>query len=407
MKQLTRVRVAIQARACRTDKSKLSLFLRVFPVGFADKDFIVSSRIHVDANKWNAVTKQAKGSSLESQRVNSELRKLQDDVHSCFDSYVKTVKTPIMSRFKQYIDSAMFKKGETKSDIMNVSDLFEHYVDMNGHKLGYKRKLRYSRVKQMVDSYNVSIFSTTNVSLDSLSVEWWKGFEKHVTTSYNLMPSTIRGYLKVLKAAVNNAHATGKLVSNPFTFCKIPRVVERPRHLKPQELEKLKRFKTSNAALALTVDVFLFATYTGLSYSDLKSLKKSHIKLNAQGSYYIERIRVKTSVEYTAPIGKYAASILEKYRNDVRLEGTGLCLPVPNLNTYNKLLKLAAAYCQIDTVLSSHVARHTFATSVWLENGGSLEALKSILGHSKIETTERYGKMRNDRVFQEAIGVFG
>ena len=48
-----------------------------------------------------------------------------------------------------------------------------------------------------------------------------------------------------------------------------------------------------------------------------------------------------------------------------------------------------------------HMTRHEFACS-WLEAGGSLEALRQILGHSTVRTTERCGRISDDMVLREA-----
>ena len=62
--------------------------------------------------------------------------------------------------------------------------------------------------------------------------------------------------------------------------------------------------------------------------------------------------------------------------------------------------------CGINKNLTSHVARHTFATTNWLNNGGTLESLQSMLGHSKIQTTEIYGQITDEKVKSEASLVF-
>ena len=48
-----------------------------------------------------------------------------------------------------------------------------------------------------------------------------------------------------------------------------------------------------------------------------------------------------------------------------------------------------------------HMARHTFATTVALANGISMETLMMILGHTKISTTQHYGKVMNQQVINE------
>lgn len=45
-----------------------------------------------------------------------------------------------------------------------------------------------------------------------------------------------------------------------------------------------------------------------------------------------------------------------------------------------------------------HVRRHTFATTVYLCNGGTIEALSKILGHKHISTTQIYAVVTNKMV---------
>ena len=47
------------------------------------------------------------------------------------------------------------------------------------------------------------------------------------------------------------------------------------------------------------------------------------------------------------------------------------------------------------------MARHTFATTVTLSNGISIETVGKMLGHRKMSTTQIYAKVLDEKVFDE------
>jgi site-specific recombinase XerD len=69
----------------------------------------------------------------------------------------------------------------------------------------------------------------------------------------------------------------------------------------------------------------------------------------------------------------------------------------------NAHLKKIAGTCEIIEELTFHIARHTFATTVPLNNGVSMETVSKMLGHSSIRQTQHYAKMQNYKVSQDVL----
>ena len=64
----------------------------------------------------------------------------------------------------------------------------------------------------------------------------------------------------------------------------------------------------------------------------------------------------------------------------------------------NLYLKEIARICRIDRPLVFHQARHTYATEITLSHGVPLETVSRMLGHSRIETTQIYAKVTDDKI---------
>jgi len=64
----------------------------------------------------------------------------------------------------------------------------------------------------------------------------------------------------------------------------------------------------------------------------------------------------------------------------------------------NAYLKEIADLSGIKKILTTHLARHTFATTVTLSNGVSIESVSKMLGHKNLRTTQHYAKILNRKV---------
>ena len=138
------------------------------------------------------------------------------------------------------------------------------------------------------------------------------------------------------------------------------------RYLGREDLELLKEFKGTEKQERVR-DCFLFQCYTGIAYQDMADLRQEDLVIH-NGTPFIILNRVKTGEESAVPILPQAHSIIEKYRNE---DKRAKMLPVTTNQHMNRVLKDIRTALQMKQELTTHVARHTFATTVTLEKRGA------------------------------------
>ena len=81
--------------------------------------------------------------------------------------------------------------------------------------------------------------------------------------------------------------------------------------------------------------------------------------------------------------------------------GAFALIPISSNQKVNAYLKEIADLCRIQKNLTYHLARHTFATTITLSKGVSMESVSKMLGHTKITTTQIYARILNSKVKEE------
>ncbi|MGN7988740.1 site-specific integrase [Pedobacter sp. 22226] len=169
-------------------------------------------------------------------------------------------------------------------------------------------------------------------------------------------------------------------------------------YLTQEEVDKIIAKEFTIGRLQQVRDIFIFCCFTGLSYADVKKLKRSEIALGIDGEKWIFTKRQKTNTFSHIPILPNAFDILRRYKDNPECENRDLVLPVLSNQKMNAYLKEIADVCCINKHLTFHMARHTFATTVTLSNGVPIETVSKILGHTALKTTQHYAKVLDIKI---------
>lgn len=202
----------------------------------------------------------------------------------------------------------------------------------------------------------------------------------------------------VLKHIVSIARNDGRLPFNPFAgYINSPESVDRG-YVTKEEIHTIMNTKMPDKTHELVRDLFLFSTFTGLAYSDVKNLTEDNLQTFFDGNLWIISRRKKTNTESNIRLLDVPKCIIEKYKGMTR---DNKVFPMPSNTTCNKILKTIAKLCGIKTYLTYHVARHSAATTILLSNGVPIETVSRLLGHTNIKTTQIYAKITAQKISQD------
>lgn len=245
-------------------------------------------------------------------------------------------------------------------------------------------------------------YKVKDIPVNEIDVEMLKKYQHYLMTVRHNNNNTTVKYLRNLGKVLNMAVSRKLITNSPLEELKLKIEAVDKGFLNKNELSKLATKEFEVTRLEQVRDVFLFCCYTGLAYVDVHSLTANDI-VEEEDRLWIRKARHKTNVMCHIPIIKPAREILDKYA--LLAQATGKLLPVLSNQKMNAYLKEIAAIVGIDNDLTTHLARHTFATTVTLANHVSIENVSKMLGHSSIRMTQHYARILDASIEKEMLNV--
>jgi len=241
-----------------------------------------------------------------------------------------------------------------------------------------------------VEKYMCRYFTGMLGTIDGDSIRRYRlWLEKQPVGDGKLMPNSVQRILSDLRAFLNWCVETARIERSPFPKRVLPKVEEQtPKTLTDTEVEAVLKVSGPHGL------VIRLGLATGLRWSDLCSVEAKHMKRNPDG-WFVEVVADKTGKVVRPPVTDEA--LVEEVRQRV-----GRLVPYSSKSTgsFNRAVRRQSGVQGFHV----HRLRHTFACR-YLERGGQLAALKEILGHASIRTTERYAKLLQKAVQKDAKRV--
>ncbi|NVN97624.1 site-specific integrase, partial [Candidatus Nomurabacteria bacterium] len=256
---------------------------------------------------------------------------------------------------------------------------------------------RYKTCYKHLESFIAWKYKRSDMDLNEITPMFVNNLEFYLKTERKCCNNTAIKYIKNFKKIVRIAIANGWMKMDPFRNVKFHLDEVDMAFLSQKELVKLMEKQFDIERVQQVKDVYLFCCFTGLAFIDVYNLKYSNIE-DKDGKLWIRKKRQKTKNWCSVPMLEPAIQLMNKYKDHPYCIANGCVLPVLTNQKMNAYLKEIADACGIKKNLSTHTARHTFATTVTLSNQISIEVVSKMLGHSSINMTKKYARVVDDLI---------
>ncbi|RHB89983.1 site-specific integrase [Bacteroides eggerthii] len=359
-----------------------------------------SCKCTIPKELWDVKGNRAKGKSKEAREINLAL---------------DNIKAQIIKHYQRLSDREAYVTAEmVRNAYQGIGTEYETLLGaFDKDNATFKKRVGTDRTMSTYSSRvwarnHVAVFIKANykrndMSMIELTPDFIKEFAIFLAIDRGLQNDSIWANCMWFKGVVMRAHYNGLMPRNPFVQFHISPNVKEREFLTEDELKAVMTHDFTDSKLAYIRDLFVFASFTALSFVDIKELTTDDI-VEVNGEKWILSKRHKTKIPFQVKLLDIPLQIIKRYEP---FQENKLVFPNLNLNYWSicKPLKKMIKECGIDKDISFHCSRHGFATLA-LSKGMPIESVSRVLGHTNIVTTQLYAKITTEKIDKD-LTMFG
>ncbi|MGH2644642.1 MAG: tyrosine-type recombinase/integrase, partial [Chitinophagaceae bacterium] len=345
---------------------------------------------------------------INSEAAKGKLRKIKNEIGQWEIRAQKTSEQISPFSFSQFEDLFLEKKLDRETDSrIREGDIKQMYEDYIGELIENEQIGTASNYQCAINSF---LKFKKNLTLKDITVIFLKAYEKWMEKQ-GKSKTTISMYLRTLRTILNLAKFNGMINEQDYPFGSrkyvIPAGSKVKRALSEEEIKKIFDYQVEiGSSMDKARDFWIFSYLcNGINMMDIAHLKWQDID---KSTIIFERIKTR-NINRTHPVkiviigNEHIDEIISKWGTSGNNKN-GLVFNIISLSddpkrrkakilqfikVVNKWMKRMGEELGFDLKLTTYVARHSFATNLDRREV-PLTAIKEMLGHSSIVTTQNY-----------------
>ena len=276
---------------------------------------------------------------------------------------------------------------------MLLKDWMETFRQAQEQKGVKDQKLIHNTVHALT-AYNI------NVAMRDVNRDYIIGLTNFLRNDYRsprgkkLKDYSVINYLGCLRNALNMAVREDVIADNPIMKLSAQDKVKAPESQREYlTVEEVQQLEATDSPYPHIKQAFLFACYTGLRCSDVRSITWGKIVKDGE-RYRLHTVMFKTKRPFYIPLSKKAMQWMPERGDKTDDELIFENIPV-QVNT-KLYLQPWLDKAGITKPITFHCSRHTFGTMM-LTLGADIYTTSKLMGHTKVEVTQIYAKIINKK----------
>lgn len=352
-------------------------------------------------NRWSPAKGCALGKDRVAKELNSYLDAIRLKMHQIHRELVLDMSAPVTA-------NAIINRY-CGNDVKMLLEVFEDHNDKCRALIGKEyvegTVRKFDTTLLYLKQFLKQRYRKDDIPLPEINQEFVRDFEFFLKTEKSCQNNSALKHIKNFRKVIRIAIGNDWIKRGPFFGLRFKAEEVNVDFLSNDELKRIRQKKITIPRLERIRDIFVFCCFTGLAFVDVSQLTAEDLIKDAQGNMWIRKMRQKTKEMCNIPLLSVAKEILEKYKDFASTNAKGLLLPVSSNQKTNAYLKEIADICGIKKKLTTHVARHTAATVVFLANRVSMENVAKILGHANLNMTRHYAKVLDQSILNDMENV--
>lgn len=401
MADASKFRITFLIRVNENTQKKVPIYVRI---SLNSSKTEINTRCFVDPKLWDRNRTRLSPKAKESAEVNLLLDRINKRILECYQELTLAGKQVTCHVIKQ-----MFLGNDENQK--TTDSLFEYHNKTFKSKITKGTYNHYIVTQGYFNNFISEQLKLDTIKLATIDYKLLIDFEVFLRNKKGRNPgetmdnNTVMKHFCRMRKMLNLAERLEWISKNPFKTFKLHYDYKERGFLTQHDLDAIENLELKDETSQVARDLFIFACYTGIPFSDQQNLTTDNISKGIDGNLWLSYARIKTGVPTRLPLFPKALDVIVKYRDSPWIKNQNHLMPNLTNQHTNRLLKEMAKRCGINKNLTFHMARHTFATTITLSNGVPIETVSKILGHVKIATTQIYAKVLEKKISEDMMNL--